>query len=114
MELYRGCWFNRTASKQPVEKPVIAVDWELTTVDRLRLAGDGPGAFWRESLVSATVALLMILAMVLIAVFMIVLEQVTDKRRDREFEQELSAWRVRLQSRHSRRGAKGPSRSGVT
>ncbi len=63
---------------------------------------------------SATVALLMILAMVLITLFMIMLEQVTDKRRDKEFERELAAWRGRLHRRYRRQGEKLPNRSGVT
>jgi heme/copper-type cytochrome/quinol oxidase subunit 2 len=96
-----------------VEKLSIDVDWGLTAVDWLRPAGDVPLWFYWEGLVSVTVALLMILAMVLVALFMIILEQVTDKRRDREFEQELAAWRVQLQSRYSRQGARVPSRSGV-
>ena len=53
---------------------------------------------------SATFALLMTLAMVLVTLFMIILEQTTDLRRDREFELELSAWRDRLWSRFGRRG----------
>lgn len=56
----------------------------------------------------------MILAMVLITLFMIMLEQVTDKRRDKEFERELAAWRGRLHRRYRRQGEKLPNRSGVT
>lgn len=62
---------------------------------------------------SATFALLMTAAMVLVTLFMIILEQITDLRRNKEFELELSAWRVRLWSRYGRRGEKVGSRRGV-
>jgi Mn2+/Fe2+ NRAMP family transporter len=59
-----------------------------------------------EVLVSATLALLMILSMVLVALFFVIHEQVTDRRRDREFEQKLAVWRVRLHGRYRGRAAR--------
>ncbi len=46
----------------------------------------------------------MIVLMVLIAVFMVLVEQDADQRRDREFEQELAAWRARLYGRDKKIG----------
>jgi len=69
---------------------------------------DSQGTFciiFGELLVSATLALLMILVFVLITLFMVILEQVTDRRSDRKFEQQLAAWRVQLQGRYRSGGA---------
>lgn len=47
-EFHNWCWFNRTAARQPVEKPLIDVDWGLTAVDWLRFAGDRPLVGYRR------------------------------------------------------------------
>jgi hypothetical protein len=60
--------------------------------------------YLRELSVDATLAISMIVLMVLIAVFMVLVEQDADQRRDREFEQELAAWRARLYGRDKKIG----------
>lgn len=67
-----------------------------------------------EKPVSAAAVLLMISAMVSIALFLIILEQVTDRRRDRQFEQELAAWRDRLLNRYGRQREKVSNRSAAS
>ncbi len=96
---------NRTAAVEHVEKSLAAVDWRLTAIDGARLAEDRLDHLSRELPVDATLALSMMLFMVLTAVFLVVVEQITDTRRNREFERELAAWRRRLRGRYRSRGA---------